>query len=227
MPARDLDFNVDSDVLALGVRGIYFVAADIGNRESDPEFEAMRDEVVAAVARTPLDPAADPILAGFRQLHERVHCSNRKFVSSPENLHSLVARTKTLPHVNLLVDVYNLVSLQTRLALGAHDVDRIDGDVHLRLTRGDERFVPLGSSEPKPVRAGEYGYVDDANDVICRLEVRQVEKTKVTTATKHCFFIVQGNAGTDAEYLASSAQKLIALLRQFCGGTIRMLYEWQ
>lgn len=227
MPARALKFDISDEVLALGVRGTYFVLEELRNREIDEDLDRLRIETVQTTLREAIDPKQDPVLKGFRDLHESVSCSNRKFVASPENLITMVLSTGRLPRVNVLVDVYNIVSLKTRLALGAHDIDRIDGDVHLRRTRGDERFVPLGSEVPKAIRFGEYGYVDDANEVICRLEVRQVEKTKVDIDSRHCFFIVQGNKATDVEYLQRSTHTLIELLTQYCGGTVRMLYEWR
>ncbi len=226
MPARDLSFDISDEVLSLGVRGVYFVIEDIRNEEMNDAVEEARVATIQEVLRAQIDPKADPVLKGFRDLHEAVGCSNRKFVASPENLVSMVQSTSRLPHVNVLVDLYNIVSLRTHLALGAHDVDHIDGNVHLRLTRGDERFVPLGADAPKAIRTGEYGYVDDANEVICRLEVRQVEKTKVGVDTKHCFFIVQGNKATDRDHLQRAKDDLITLLTRHVGGNVRMLYEW-
>jgi len=96
------------------------------------------------------------------------------------------------------------------------------------LTNGKEGFWPLGASKPKPVGPDEYSYIDDDNDIICRLEVRQVEKTKITTGTTECFYIVQGNSATDEEYIRAATEDLIALTKRFCGGKERMLYAtWE
>ncbi|WP_096232156.1 hypothetical protein [Thermoanaerobacterium sp. RBIITD] len=88
----------------------------------------------------------------------------------------------------------------------------------------DENYIPIGQDEPKPVKAGEYAYVDDANDIICRLEIRQVEKTKVTLDTKNCFYILQGNRATSKEYLEEAANRLINLTKRFLGGKEHILY---
>ena len=164
-------------------------------------------------------------LKGFRQLHTAIGCSNRKNVAAPESLLKHVVKSGQLPHVNLLVDIYNLVSLETRLALGAHDIDKITGNVSLRLTTGQEKFWPLGEAAPRPVRADEYAYVDDGNDVICHLEVKQVEKTKVNLDTTRCFYIVQGNQATEGQYVWDAAQRLIDLTQRFCGGQPRILFK--
>ena len=98
--------------------------------------------------------------------------------------------------INPLVDLYNLISMDTKLALGAHDLDKTEGNITLRLTQGNENYIPLGSEETKEVKAGIYSYIDDANDIICFSEIRQVDKTKVTNESKDIFFIVQGNKET-------------------------------
>jgi len=226
MRAADLTFDIADEVLALGLRGAYFTLSGVRNREGDPVFDAFRDEVLAEVLSdlSPEKLKNDPVLRGFRELHEAVGRSNRKNVASPENLLHMLLRQGRLPRVNLLVDVYNTVSAKSRLALGAHDPARVTGGIHLRLTTGGEGFWPLGAVEPKPVEAGEYAYIDDGNDIICRLEVRQVEKTKVTLDTDECFYIVQGNALADDSHLKATTQELIALTKKFCGGEERMLY---
>jgi DNA/RNA-binding domain of Phe-tRNA-synthetase-like protein len=226
MKASELKFDISDAVIALGLRGVYLVMEGLKNSGGDDELDRMRAEaareVLGALSQERIE--ADPILQGFRHLHDAVKRSNRTYVSSPENLLNLLLKNGQLPRINALVDVYNLVSLRTRLALGAHDLAKVTGHVHLRMTNGNEAFWPLGSPEQKPVGPGEYCYIDDGNDVICRLEVRQVEKTKVTLETTEAFYIVQGNAATDDKCLRSATDELVTLTRRFCGGRERMLY---
>ena len=110
--------------------------------------------------------------------------------------------------INPLVDLYNLISMDTKLALGAHDLDKIEGNITLRLTQGNENYIPLGSEEAKEVKADIYSYIDDANDIICYSEIRQVDKTKVTNESKDIFFIVQGNKETSDKYVKDIAKEL-------------------
>ena len=120
--------------------------------------------------------------------------------------------------INPLVDLYNLISMDTKLALGAHDLDKIEGNITLRLTQGNENYIPLGSEEAKEVKAGIYSYIDDANDIICYSEIRQVDKIKVTNESKDIFFIVQGNKETSDKYV-----KDIAKVTYYLGGTDEIL----
>lgn len=226
MGSAALSFDISHDVLELGLTGACFIISNVRNRASDAEFEKLKDHVVKEVLSglSPEGIKNDPVLHGFRQLHEAIGVSNRKNVAASENLLKLLLKTGRFPRVSVLVDIYNLVSIKTRLSLGAHDTEKITGNVLLRLTNGTEKFWPIGGNELKPVVSGEYAYVDDGNDIICRLEVRQVEKTKVTLDTTECFYIVQGNARTDAGYIKNAAEELIFLTKRFCGGQERMLF---
>ncbi len=219
----------------LGVTGRYLVTDGVHNQPENDEFEAYRRE---ELARLIVEYGRegflrdDPVLTGFRDLHTRVGRSNRRFIASPEALVSRLLRTGSLPRLNLLVDIYNLISVQTRLALGAHDLVGIDGAIVLRLTDGSESFHPLGASEPEPVFPGEYAYIDSTdaagatvgtvvtNDIICRMEVLQVEKTKIEAHTTAAFYIVQGNPNTPADAIAAAADQLQILTRRYCGGEV-------
>lgn len=226
MKNEEMSFDMSTAVLALGLKCAVFTLGNIHNSDSDREFEEIKAQVIKDIlADLSFEKiVADPVLRGFRQLHESVGRSNKRYVSSSETLLKVLLQTGQLSHVNLLVDIYNLVSVKTRLSLGAHDVSAICGKIHLRLTTGEERFWPLGSASLKPVGLGEYAYVDDENNILCRLEVRQGEQTKITLDTTECVCIVQGNPATESEYIRVATEELIALIKRFCGGQERMLY---
>ncbi len=225
-----MKFHFDPKVRDLGIDGFFSIVSGLDISGADREAV---ENFVREIERENLHKAdkaaiaADPALNGFRELHTAIGMSNRKFISSPENLLGILGRHGALPRINPLVDVYNAVSVATNLALGAHDVDFIEGNASLRLTRGDERFLPLGAEEPEAIRAGEYCYVDDGNDILCRLEVRQVEKTKVTEQTKNCFFIVQGNPRTSARDIVRAHDMLWNAVSKFFGGEMRELCKPQ
>lgn len=93
----------------------------------------------------------------------------------------------------------------------------------MRLTKGNESFIPLGKQEATQVPAGEYSYVDDENNIICRMEVLQVEPTKITLDTKDIFLIVQGNAKIENAYIENAANEIMELIKKFCGGEAILL----
>ena len=52
-----------------------------------------------------------------------------------------------LPKVNALVDLYNLVSIESGFCLGCDDLDAIDGDLVFRFARPGDTFLDMGAGE--------------------------------------------------------------------------------
>ena len=151
MPSDQFRFHISDAAQSFGLKAVCFVIEGVRNQRTNPEFEKLKAQTLAQVSKDLSSEAiqTDPILSGFRALHDAIGRSNRKNVASPESLLKLVLQTGGLPRVNLLVDIYNLVSVKTRLSLGAHDLSAISGNVQLRLTDGSETFWPMGSDKPK------------------------------------------------------------------------------
>lgn len=217
-------FSISPEVSALGVSGICFAATNLSNKRRSGEFDAVVEQSLRTVLSMPEESDADdPILADFQRLHAAVGVDG-SVVASPQALLATVRRIRRLPRISLLVDIYNLVSIETRLSLGAHDLARVHGDISLRLADGSERFVPLGTSEPQPVKKGEYCYIDGASDVLCWLEVRQGDKTKLSLETREAMFMIQGNRAASVPYLRAAHDRLVELIQRFCCGVVRPLW---
>ena len=222
---KTIRFSVEKDVVDIGVKIVFAVIEDIDNSRISPEWMEKRKEIIGRLLEEykEIDYHKDPILEGFHILHDHAGVKRRKNISAGENLIRLLNKHKDVFFINQAVDIYNIISMESKLALGAHDIDNVDGNVTLRFTDGTERFVPIGQTEPAPSNPHEYSYCDDANEVLCRLEIRQVEKTKVDENTKNVFYIVQGNEATENELLISTAQQIIDETVRYCGGSGRIV----
>src|SRR5262249_21915075 len=135
------------------------------------------------------DIAASPILRAYREFYERVGLEG--FAPPAQHLISLAQRNGRLPNINTVVDCYNLLSAQTGLSIGAHDTAHITGNITFRLTDGSERYTPLGETEPIKVLPGEYACMDDEK-ILCRMDVKQCQETRITKETKAFIIYVQG-----------------------------------
>ncbi len=216
----DKKFYLAHDVKDAGVKIVFAVMEDIDNTNESDDFKQYRAKRLQSLYETykDLDLHSDPILEGYNVLHDVTGVKRRKNIPASENLIKLLKKSQgDLFTINQAVDIYNLISLETKLALGAHDYDKTSGNVTLRFTDGTENFQPLGQgvSHPNP---HEYSYCDDDNDVLCRLEIRQVEKTAVGTDTKNVWYIIQGNQKTTEEQLIECAHSIITLTEKYCGG---------
>lgn len=214
-------FHFAPAVYELGVRGAYFIIRGMTNRSgSDADIAGF---VAAQLATVPPGFEDTAIFDGYAALHAKVAHRPKKLKAAPQVLLQYFRKTGDIPRINGIVDVYNAISLTSGLALGAHDLAHVKGDISLRLTTGTESFHPIGS-EPVPVAAGEYAYTDGANDILCRLEVRQVEKSKITAESRDIFFIVQGHNALPQPHIQATTERLVNQCTTFFGGTVEQLY---
>ena len=138
------------------------------------------------------------------------------------NLDSLVQKSGQLPQINTTVDCYNIVSLRHGLVVGCHDIEKLKGNLRFVIVSGKETYIPLGSSQNKGVAKGEFAVVDDSQ-VVCRLDEKQCNDTRVTEHTRHLVFYVQGNRNTPLELLQKAANEIGELITKYCGGQFRFL----
>lgn len=222
---QKINFSVDQKVLDLGLKIQAIKITGIINSKSNPTFLEYQNEELEKLKEywKGNQIENDQILKGFRDLHTKVGRSNKKFVSSPESLIWLLKERGRFPQINTLVDIYNLISIKYKLALGAHDIRKVIDNIALKITDGSEKFISLETHQPENIFPGEYAYVDSGNNVICRLEVIQCEKTKITPESKDVFFIIQGNSNTTIDHIDTATKELIELVNRFCRGEVTYL----
>ncbi len=219
-------FTVSEDCLRLGLRAGAVVFRGVRVGPAGPE---LREEVARAVQASQRrfagmqEVRALPEVAAFHEVLRRVRVNPRREPPSVERLLGSALRRGDLPAINSLVDAYNLASVRTLCSLGAHDLDRITLPVSLRLLAGEEPFTPLGASAPEPVTPGEFGYVDGEGRVLCRLDLRQADFSKVTPETVNALLIVEGTAEHAAEALRRGFSEAVELVTRFCGGTAEVV----
>lgn len=204
---------------ALGIPVLFVVVRGIA-RSVDPALgrAACESWVAELLARHSYESvAAEPALAGYRALHARLGKTGRQYLPSPESLFKLVFKRGAWRSIDPLVDAYSLVSLRTRVSIGAHDLARLCLPVRLVPTQGGETFLPIGESTPQTLGANEYCYRDATGQVLGRMEIRQAAATCVTDTTRDVLFIVQGHAGLRLPTLRATVDELLATVRALVG----------
>lgn len=214
-----MELWIESEVRALGIDCCLavFHGVRVANR-SNP-LEKRKKEALPAIRA--IDIAANPLLGAYRELHRRMGVA-AEVVPPAQHLIGLVQSTGRLPNINTVVDAYNLVSALSCLSVGAHDLAAVRGNLHIKLTDGNERYTPLGESSPVEVRPGEYACLDDEK-IICRLDVKQCQETRITRDTSAFLVYVQGNRETTPHTLESGIRMIGDLVTGIGGGEYQLL----
>lgn len=215
-------FQVAPECRDLGLRAgaILFRDIHVGPRPSELQEEIARGIETAQARFGDLKTAlAAPELTAFHEVLRGVGVNPRKVQHSVEKLLSYAFKRGDLPAINSFVDTYNLLSLQRLCSLGAHDLGCLELPVTLKIVTGSESFAPLGQTEAVPVRVGEFGYVDAANRLLCRLDVLQADFSKVTSTTRNALLIIEATASHSPEALREVFAVATQQICHFCGGS--------
>jgi DNA/RNA-binding domain of Phe-tRNA-synthetase-like protein len=168
--------------------------------------------------------SAIPGVAAWRSAYKGFGVKKTSYRSSVERLIKRVLAGGALPEVNALVDLYNLVSLDSALCLGCDDLDLVEGDLAFRFSRPGDTFVDMGAEagdDPNdPPKAGEVVYADSRHVLCRRWNWRQDARSAVSGQTRRVALSVQSNGFGDVE---EAARRVAALIERECQGRCRIV----
>lgn len=195
----------------------------INNRGEDKDvLKSLREEEGRTVERFSGVAINDhPLIAPWREAYRKFGAKPKDYPSSVENLVRRVAKGYHLPHINLLVDIYNTISLRNIVPVGGEDLDQIQGDVQLTFASDHEASVRLlGESEERPPKPGEVIYKDNIGAICRRWNWKEADRTKFTEATTHGFLVVEALPPVDQSRLEQVLNELVTLVQSHCGGDV-------
>jgi DNA/RNA-binding domain of Phe-tRNA-synthetase-like protein len=156
---------------------------------------------------------ASPQVEATRAAYRTLGKDPARYRNSAEALLRRVVGGKGLPQINAVVDVINLVSVESRLPVGLYDLGHVVGDIVFRAGRAGETYKGIGkydlNLEGLPLFADTVGPHGSATS--------DSERTMVTAETKEILAIIVSFSG--AENLDRWTQRLGALLQQYTSGT--------
>jgi len=132
-----------------------------------------------------------------------------RYRGSAEALLRRIISGKSFPHINAVVDVINLVSVETRLPIGLYDLRNVQGDIEFRVGRSGETYKGIGKYELNleglPVFCDSTGpHGSPTSDS---------ERTMVTAATETIAAILVSFGGSEG--LQSALERLSNLLENY------------
>lgn len=215
-----MEFSVSPQAKELGINVCMAIVKNANISNKSKTLERIKKESIEKIKES--DLANNQILSGYRELYELAGIKD--CMPPAEHLIRIAKNNERLPNINTIVDCYNIVSVETLLSIGAHDIAHISGNIIFRITNGNEKYTPLGENNPIKVSAGEYACMD-AEKILCRMDIKQCNETKITKETKEFIIYVQGNKNTPKEYLQEAMQKTCNLINEICGGNCAILIE--
>jgi DNA/RNA-binding domain of Phe-tRNA-synthetase-like protein len=211
-------FNVFPDVV-LGI----IIARNINNSGERSEImSALRQEQTKTVERfAGVSVNEHPQIVPWREAYRKFGAKPKDYPSSVENLIKRVSKGYSLPHINLLVDIYNTISLRHIVPVGGEDLDKIEGDIQLVFASDHETPIRLlGEPEDRAPKPGEVIYKDNAGAICRRWNWKEADRTKFTEVTKNAVIVIEGLPPVFRNQMENILQELAALITEYCDGNV-------
>jgi DNA/RNA-binding domain of Phe-tRNA-synthetase-like protein len=153
-------------------------------------------------------PAISAARAGYRALGK----DPARYRGSAEALLRRIISGKHFPSINSVVDIINLVSVESRLPIGLYDLAKVQGDIVFRVGRGGETYKGIGkfdlNLEDLPVfcdAAGPHGSPTSDS-----------ERTMVTSLTENVAAMLISFGGPQP--LEVWSQRMTGLMERYAEG---------
>ena len=181
--------------------------------ETAPTSAALSDALLACEQRIAQlsDPRAIlevPAILATRAGYKTLGKDPARYRGSAEALLRRMIAGKGLPRINSVVDVINLVSVESRLPIGLYDLEHVEGAIEFRAGRSGETYKGIGkydlNLEGLPLFADARGPHGSATS--------DSERTMVTESTKRVLAIIVSFSGSNG--LEQWAQRLAAKLAE-------------
>jgi len=223
-----MQFQIDPEIvkkfpdLKLGVVVAHQVCNGVSSNELQQQSKSIQERIRVQLSLE--DVQTLPEIVRWQEAYRLFGSNPKKFRNSIESLLRRVVSGKDLPSINLLVDIYNLISLKYFIPIGGDDLDKVEGDILLTYAKGDEKFICLGSDTGEIVDAGEVIYRDDV-DILCRRwNWREAQKTCMTNTTKNVVLVFEVLHESQYPALTKAVEEAAKLLQDYGRATTKILF---
>jgi len=204
-----MDFRLDDSLVDVGIDTVVVGIA----KHVDPQavlpvaFLEKKQAMEEWALQCQLEEVSDSaVVTGYTDLLQKVGRSTKK---NPPTILALIRNIQhrgSLPQINSIIDIYNVECLRSYLAIGGHDLDKIEGPIEFTISQREDLFFPILSSE-KHVTPTDPVYRDQKG-VLAWLDVRDSDLYKFEETTKNALFVIQGNQETSVEMRLEALERI-------------------
>ena len=206
-----MDWILNQSLVDLGIETVVIGVAKQVNPQAplSADFLAKKKDMEAWALNCDLSSVKEePVVQGYIDLLKEVGRSVKK---NPPTILALIKNIQSrgfLPTINSVIDIYNVECLSSFLAIGGHDLDKIQGPIEFTISQREDSFLPILSTE-KHVSESDPVYRDQQG-IMAWLDVRDGERYKMEETTCNVLFIIQGNRATFVEMRLEALDRIRA-----------------
>ena len=165
-----------------------------------------------------------PAITRWEQAFESEGLNPRTHVPSVAALAQRCLRGDYIRSINPAADIANLISMRHLVPVGAHDVDRLPGDIAVRLSRDGDTFIPSSGDDTEKLPSAEPVYATGSEIRTRRWVWRQAEEAMTTAESRTIVFPIDGFMDGTADRVETATQELALLVKATLGGDVSYGY---
>ena len=200
---------INRSIAVLGIKSVVIgIAKNINpNAKLSDSFLEKRKKMEEWALNCNIDEVFNhPVIQGYKDLLQSVGRSVKKNPPTVPALIRNIQHRGSIPCINSIIDIYNVEALNSFLAIGGHDFDKIHDYIEFTVNEREDIFLPILSTE-KHVAKTDYVYRDEKG-ILAWLDVRDGENYKFDDKTKNAIFIIQGNLNTSVEMRMEALKRI-------------------
>lgn len=200
---------INKSIAALGIKSVVIgIAKNVNpNAKLSDSFLEKQKKMEEWALNCNIDEVFNhPVIQGYKDLLQSVGRSVKKNPPTVPALIRNIQHRGSIPCINSIIDIYNVEALNSFLAIGGHDFDKIHDYIEFTVSEREDIFLPILSAE-KHVAKTDYVYRDEKG-ILAWLDVRDGENYKFDDKTKNAIFIIQGNLNTSVEIRMDALKRI-------------------
>ena len=200
---------INKSIAALGIKSVVIgIAKNVNpNAKLSDSFLKKQKKMEEWALNCNIDEVFNhPVIQGYKDLLQSVGRSVKKNLPTVPALIRNIQHRGSIPCINSIIDIYNVEALNSFLAIGGHDFDKIHDYIEFTVSEREDIFLPILSTE-KHVAKTDYVYRDEKG-ILAWLDVRDGENYKFDDKTKNAIFIIQGNLNTSVEMRMDALKRI-------------------
>lgn len=200
---------INKSIAALGIKSVVIgIAKNVNpNAKLSDSFLKKQKKMEEWALNCNIDEVFNhPVIQGYKDLLQNVERSVKKNPPTVPALIRNIQHRGSIPCINSIIDIYNVEALNSFLAIGGHDFDKIHDYIEFTVSEREDIFLPILSTE-KHVAKTDYVYRDEKG-ILAWLDVRDGENYKFDDKTKNAIFIIQGNLNTSVEMRMEALKRI-------------------
>ncbi|MHA1693884.1 MAG: B3/B4 domain-containing protein [Candidatus Helarchaeota archaeon] len=189
--------------------------------------------VASNIPKLPIDDLKDAVYNEVRSKYNLINLKNnlnfrlnRDFFWSigidptkkrpaSEALIRRILRGKEIPHINIFVDLYNLISIKHEIAIAGFDYDKVSGKITMQFATPNQKFLGIGMKTPKLLSGNEIILTDETNRIIAIYPYRDADYSKLSNSTKNLLLLTCGVPGLLTDKLIESTVDLYNTFKKY------------